>query len=161
MGNQLSDTAHSYAFSSENQAIQMDAGAATYEYDGEGRRAKETVNGGTTYYFYGLSGIISEFTVRNTAATMASALDRTIYLTTDRLRTAVLLLSSTGAVLENNRTLPYGEPWHAKVGSANENKFTSYHRDGESDLDYAISRYYDFAAARFRSVDSGPFLSSI
>ena len=59
-------------------------------------------------------------------------------------------------VVENNRTLAYGEEWQPTVGSDNEHKFTTYQRDGESGLDYAGARYYGSRCGCFASADQGP-----
>jgi RHS repeat-associated protein len=61
-------------------------------------------------------------------------------------------------VVENNRTLPYGEPWLPEVSSANDKKFTTYQRDSESGLDYAMNRYSQSTLGRLTSVDAGPNL---
>jgi len=65
------------------------------------------------------------------------------------------LIASNGLVLENNRTLPYGELWSPQVSSATTNKFTTYQRDSESGLDYAINRYVANTYGRFASKDQG------
>jgi RHS repeat-associated protein len=126
-----------------------------------GRQQKKTVGSETTYYFYGVGGLLSEFTITNTGATQAASTDRATYRTSDKLGSAVLIMNSAGTVIENNRTLPYGEAWLPEVASTNEKKFTSYQRDAESGLDYADKRYYDSATARFYSVDTGPHPSSV
>jgi RHS repeat-associated protein len=156
-GNQTNDGSHSYTFSAENQITQMDGGAAVYGYDGEGRRMKKTVGSETTYYFYGPGGLLCEFsTVAGTStATTASASDRTTYRTSDKLGSAVLLITSAGSIVENNRTLPYGESWLSDVNSVNDKKFTTYQRDSESGLDYAMDRFYGNNAGRFQSPDRG------
>ncbi len=46
---------------------------------------------------------------------------------------------------------PFGESWYSTNG--NEFVFTSYQRDSESGLDYAMARYYDSSAGRFCSAD--------
>jgi RHS repeat-associated protein len=158
-GNQTNDGLHNYTFNAENQITQMDGGAAVYVYDGEGRRMKRTatVQGvtETTYYFYGPGGVLCEFsTVAGTStATTASANDRATYRTSDKLGSAVLFIASSGSVVENNRTLPYGEPWLNDVKSVNDKKFTTYQRDQESGLDYAMNRYYSNSGGRFVSAD--------
>src|SRR2546422_9929075 len=121
----------------------MDGGAATYAYDGEGRRMKKTVGSETSYFFYGPSGVISEFTTSNTivSATTASSTDKCFYYTTDALGTAVLVIVANGTVIENNRTVPYGELWLSDTAPTKDRKFNSYFRDKESGLDYAMSRY--------------------
>ena len=61
--------AEGLTFNAENQITQMDGGAAVYGYDGEGRRVKKTVGSEMTYYFYGVGGLLCEFTTTNTGAT--------------------------------------------------------------------------------------------
>ena len=99
-GNQTNDGLHTYTFSAENQILSMDAGAATYAYDGYGKRMKKTVGSETTYTFYGPGGIISEFTTSNAiaTATAASSTDKCFYQTSDKLGSAVLVMNSSGVV---------------------------------------------------------------
>jgi RHS repeat-associated protein len=67
-----------------------------------------------------------------------------------------LVINSSGMVIENNRTLPYGEAWLAEnTPSTNDKKFTTYQRDAESGLDYAMKRYFANSSGRFVSVDKG------
>ena len=155
-GNQKTDGTHNYTFNAANQITQMDAGAAVYTYDGDGRRMKKTVGTETIYYFYAMGVLVSEFSTTNTGATGAASTDRTTYQTSDKLGTAVLFMAASGLVIENNRTLPYGEEWLPSPGSDNEQKFTSYQRDGESGLDYAIHRFDATTRGVFMSVDRGP-----
>lgn len=155
-GNTTNDTVHTYAYNAENQQISMDSTAATYAYDGEGRRMKKYTSSETTYTFYGPGGILCEFTTTNTGATAASSSDKTIYRTSEKTGTAVLLFNTSGTVIENNRSLPYGEAWLSEVASANDKKFTSYDRDKESGLDYAMARMYANNVGRFSSPDQGP-----
>ncbi|MBI4473448.1 MAG: RHS repeat-associated core domain-containing protein, partial [Acidobacteria bacterium] len=155
-GNQTNDGNHNYTFNAENQISQMDGGAAVYAYDGEGRRMKKTVGSETTYFFYGAGGLLCEFTTTNTGAIQAASTDRTTYRTSDKLGSAVLILNASGTIIENNRTLPYGEAWLAEnTPSTNDKKFTTYQRDQESGLDYAMGRYYANTNGRFVSVDPG------
>jgi RHS repeat-associated protein len=69
--------------------------------------------------------------------------------------TAVLLVAATGLVLENNRTLPFGEMWSAPAVSAITKRYTTYERDSESNLDYAGDRYYANGFGRLSAVDHG------
>lgn len=153
-GNQTNDGLHTYTFNAENQIAQMDGGTASYAYDGDGRRMKKTYNGETTYYFYSEAGLLCEFSTANTGATGGSTTDRTLYRADEKLGTAVLTFTANGSVIENNRTLPYGEPWLGETGSTNDEKFTTYVRDAESGLDYAMNRYDSTNAGRFVSPDS-------
>jgi RHS repeat-associated protein len=145
-------------FSAENQILSMDGGAATYAYDGGGRRMKKVTSAETTYTFYGPGRIISEFTTRNAiaTATAAASTDKPFYHTTDKLGSAVLVMNASGVVIENNRTLPYGEAWQAEsTPSTSDKKFVTYQRDAESSLDYAMNRYYGSMSERMQSVDAG------
>jgi RHS repeat-associated protein len=56
-----------------------------------------------------------------------------------------------GQVIGYQGNYPFGESWYSNNG--NEFVFTSYQRDSESGLDYAMARYYDSTAARFCSAD--------
>lgn len=56
-----------------------------------------------------------------------------------------------GQVIGQQGHLPFGDGWYSSNG--NEFVFTSYQRDAESGLDYAMARYYDSTAARFCSAD--------
>ena len=67
------------------------------------------------------------------------------------------VLQCAGTVIENNRTLPYGEAWLADTASTNDRKFETYQRDAESGLDYAMDRYYENTGGRMRSPDRGKF----
>jgi RHS repeat-associated protein len=158
-GNQTSDGLHNYTFSAENQIVSVDGGAVTFGYDGEKRRVKKTVGSETTYYFYASIegiGLISEFTTTNTGATQAASTDKTRYRVADPGGTATLIIDASGLCIENNRTLPYGESWSAQISSTTDNKFSTYVRDPESGLDYAMMRYYASANGRFMSVDPNP-----
>src|SRR5439155_11038036 len=65
-------------------------------------------------------------------------------------------MNSSGVVIENNRTLPYGEAWLTEsMPSTNDKKFTTYQRDQESGLDYAMNRFYGNNNGRFTSPDKG------
>src|SRR6185436_14463439 len=145
-----------YAYNAENQQISMDSTAATYAYDGEGRRMKKYTSSETTYTFFGPGGILCEFTTVNTGATAASSTDKTVYRTGEKTGTAVLLFNSSGTVIENNRTLPYGEQWLSDTVSVDDKKFTTYDRDKESGLDYAMNRMYANMQGRMTSPDKGP-----
>ena len=152
-GNVVSADGHYYAYDAENRLWSLDGGAARYQYDGEGRRVKKITPSGTAYYVYGQVGLLSEFTT-GAGSTNASAADALTYKLSEQTGTTTLLTRSDGTVLEQNRVLPYGEPWNP-TSPGNEQKFTSYQRDAESDLDYAMARFYAARSGRFMSPDPG------
>jgi len=63
------------------------------------------------------------------------------------------MIASNGVAVENNRTLPYGQPWNPQIASASTKKYTTYERDSESNLDYAINRFMANTYGRFQSRD--------
>ena len=63
-----------------------------------------------------------------------------------------LATDANGNVLSQEGTFPFGEQWY-QSGSGNEWVFTSYDRDSESGLDYALARYYDSRTGTFCSAD--------
>ncbi len=59
--------------------------------------------------------------------------------------------NASGQVTGSQGHFPFGESWYSSDG--NEFAFTSYQRDSESGLDYAMARYYDSMAGRMCSAD--------
>jgi len=59
---------------------------------------------------------------------------------------------SSGATTRTFGDLPFGESWY-ETGVSDKWKFTTYERDTESGLDYAVQRYYGNGYGRFTSVD--------
>jgi RHS repeat-associated protein len=55
-------------------------------------------------------------------------------------------------VLSQQGSYPYGEQWY-QSGPGNKWFFTSYGRDSETGLDYALARYYDSRTGTFCSAD--------
>jgi RHS repeat-associated protein len=74
----------------------------------------------------------------------------TTYFHSDHLSWRVST-NTSGQVVGQQGTFPFGESWYSS--SANEFVFTSYQRDVESGLDYAMARYYDSTVGRFCSAD--------
>jgi RHS repeat-associated protein len=156
-GNMTNDGSRTYTYDAENRLVQINSSNIQYAYDYAGRRIRRKVGNVTTYYFYGLTGLTSEFsTVTGVAA--AASTDRLQYRVGEQTGTAVMLLDSAGVPRENNRVFPFGESWVAFSGSTNNEKFTTYQRDaenGEAGLDYAVARYYASRSGRFMTPDPG------
>ena len=158
-GNVTNDTSHTYTYDAESRLIQIDSSSNQYAYDAAGRRVKRIAGGVTTYYIYGLTGLLSEFSTDTSLSdnTAAASDDRLEYRVGDPTGTAVLLMDGNGTVLENNRVFPFGEPWVLPIASANKETFTTYQHDNDagSDLDYAMARYYASRSGRFMTPDPG------
>ena len=73
------------------------------------------------------------------------------YFLGDRLSVR-MTLNSSGSVLGRQSHLPFGEDF-AESGTQEKHHFTSYERDAEIGLDYAVNRYYAPNTGNFPSPD--------
>ncbi len=73
------------------------------------------------------------------------------YFLSDRLSTR-LVLDSSGNVLGRMADLAFGEDF-AESGAQEKHHFTSYERDSETEVDYAINRQESVGVGRFMRVD--------
>ena len=153
-------------YDGENRMTGYSGGSvANYGYDGNGLRIAKSVQGGTTTvsifsgssviaeydngaapnapsreYVDGPNGLLAMFS--GGATTYYHQDDKSVRLTTD----------ASGNIATQQGTLPFGESWY-QSGAANNFTFTSYDRDSESGLDYALARYYDSRTGTFCSAD--------
>ncbi|HWG20705.1 MAG TPA: RHS repeat-associated core domain-containing protein, partial [Terracidiphilus sp.] len=151
-------------------AFSGNGGAATYTYDGNGLRVVKSVQGGTTTVSIRAgSSVIAEYDngavptspsreyIYNPAGGATTGLlamisgAATTYYHQDHLSVR-LTTNSSGSILTQEGTFPFGEAWY-QSGATNEWVFTSYQRDSESGLDYALARYYDSRTGTFCSAD--------
>ncbi|HKS30538.1 MAG TPA: RHS repeat-associated core domain-containing protein [Pyrinomonadaceae bacterium] len=151
-----------YVYDAENkQTSYQESGVdkGSYYYDGDGRRVKRVANGVTTIYVYDIMGqLIAEYGGEPINS-------GTRYLTQDHLGSTRVVTDSAGNVKERHDYLPFGEEMEARVSGRGDvgqqeykvgdtrQKFTNYERDTETNLDYAINRYYSSTQGRFSSPD--------
>jgi RHS repeat-associated protein len=161
-GNVVSDGAHSYSYDAENRVVSVDGGGtAQYGYDHRNWRVKK-IAGAAIHYIWERGQVIAE----HDASTGAVQVDyvyaggRMIakvsggsrqYFISDRLSVR-MTLDSSGNVTGRQGHLPYGEDF-AETGAQEKHHFTSYERDAESGLDYAVNRYDARSIGRFNQVD--------
>jgi RHS repeat-associated protein len=161
-GNVTGDGAHSYSYDAENRVVSVDGGGtAQYSYDHRNWRVKK-IAGATTHYIWERGQVIAE----HNASTGAVQVDylyaggRMIakesggsrqYPISDRLSVR-MTLDSSGNVTGRQAHLPYGEDF-AETGAQEKHHFTSYERDAESGLDYAVNRHAATSIGRFNQVD--------
>jgi len=133
-------------------------GSASYEYDGDGRRVKKTVNGNvvTTFAYDAFGRLAAEYGGSSTGNGVQ-------YLTADHLGSVRLVTDGAGAVVRRHDYRPFGEDLtgvngrSAKYGDVkNTWRFTGKERDAETGLDYFGARYMSGAQGRFTSADA-PF----
>ncbi|MCC6262136.1 MAG: hypothetical protein IT169_01050 [Bryobacterales bacterium] len=137
--------------------------AASYEYDGEGRRVKKTVGSTSTWFVYNAMGeLAAEY-----LASAPSGAAATHYVTTDHLGSTRLVTDAAGNVVSRHDYLPFGEEIPAGMGgrtaamgyvanAALTQRFTGKERDAETGLDFFLARYMSSVQGRFTSPDK-PF----
>jgi RHS repeat-associated protein len=143
--------------------VSVDGGTtAQYSYDNQNRRFKKVSVGATTHYVWEGSQVFAEHN-GSTGSVIADHIysgtrmiakvegGATRYFLSDRLSVR-LMLDASGNVVGRQAHLPFGEDF-AESGTQQKQHFTSYERDSESGLDYAINRYYKPVAATFGGAD--------
>jgi RHS repeat-associated protein len=146
-------------------AFSGNGGAASYTYDGNGLRVVKSLQGGTsTVSVFAGSSVLAEYD--NGAAPGSPSREyihgasgllamisggATTYYHQDHLSVR-LTTDANGNILSQDGHFPFGEQWY-QSGANNKFVFTSYNRDSESGLDYALARYYDSRTGTFLMVD--------
>ena len=143
--------------------------AATYQYDGDGRRILKQSGGVTTHYVYDPEGnLAAEYAVTGSAP---AAPCTTCYLMADHLGSTRMISDASGNQQQLIDYAPFGEElagydgrdarW-GSVGSMTSEvgipQFTGKERDAETGLDYFGARYFSAAQGRFTSPD--PLMAS-
>ncbi len=143
-------------------------GAASYTYDGNGLRVVKSSQGTATVSIFSGSSVIAEYDngaapgspsreylyngAGDTTGLLAMIANGAMtYYHQDHLSVR-LTTDANGNILSQQGSYPYGESWY-QSGAANKFVFTSYSRDAESGLDYALARYYDSRTGTFCSAD--------
>ncbi len=164
-GNLTHDTAGAYTFDADNHMTQSVIGSttATYSYDGHRWRVQKTAGGTTTTYIYAGSKVIAEYVggslsreyIYSGSKLLATVAGTSVtYHHPDHLSNRVET-NSSGSTTRTFGQLPFGETWY-ETGTADKWKFTTYERDSESGLDYAMHRYYNSGFGRFHTPDLLP-----
>jgi RHS repeat-associated protein len=131
-------------------------GAASYYYDGAGRRVKKVTAGGTTVFVYDAAGqMVAEYTDAS-----RQGAGGTSYLTTDTLGSPRVVTDNRGSAIARHDYLAFGEELSIGRGQVSaygagalRQQFTGQERDSESGLDFFKARYYSSAHGRFTGVD--------
>ncbi len=160
-GSVTNDGVHSYGYDSEDRIVSVDAGStASYAYDHQNRRYKKTVGSTVTDYVWlgnkvlaehnGSTGTVLTDYIYSAAIRLRNSSGGAQYFLSDRLSTR-LVLDSSGNV-SGGGDLAFGEDF-AESGAQEKHHFTSYERDSETGVDYAINRQESVGVGRFMRVD--------
>jgi RHS repeat-associated protein len=164
-GNTLTEASgQSYVYDSENKQVTALNGGGTlgeYYYDGDGKRVKKVVSGTgeITIFLYDATGKqVAEYST--VVAPVETA--KLNYLTSDHLGSPRINTDRDANVTSRHDYHPFGEevvtpqrtsdPEYAQDGVRKE--FSGFERDGETDLDYAQTRYHASTLGRFMSSDA-------
>jgi RHS repeat-associated protein len=132
----------------------------TYFYDGDGKRVKKVTASEEIVFVYDAGGkLVAEYSSQTPQTTAT-----TRYLTSDYLGSPRIITDQNGVVLSRRDFAPFGEELYTGTGNRTtghgytygdsvRQKFTSYERDNESDLDFAQARMYGYGFGRFTSPD--------
>ncbi|MCW5970178.1 MAG: RHS repeat-associated core domain-containing protein [Blastocatellales bacterium] len=161
---------------------------SSYQYDGDGRRARRILSGLETWQIYGMGGELlaeyaaggavnapqKEYGYRGGQLLIVAESGGTVkWLVGDQLGTPRMVVDSSGELTGANGVvrhdyLPFGEEIGGGIGIRGSSsgygmdtvrqKYTGYERDGETGLDFAQARYFASAQGRFTSPD--PLLES-
>jgi RHS repeat-associated protein len=173
-GNLTSQGSTSYDWNARNQLSSLTGGsglAATFDYDGLGRRVGKTVNGQTTQFLYDGRNPVQELSASGSVTAnllTGLAIDEVFgraesgtsrNLFSDALHSTLALTDAAGAVQTQYSYEPFGMA--TTTGSANSNsfQFTGRESDGQTGLNYYRARYYSPGLQRFISEDPLGFAS--
>jgi RHS repeat-associated protein len=163
-----------FTYDGENKQVKVEmldangnpiATISEYFYDGDGKRVKKFVpsTGETTIFVYDASGkMLAEYSTQVAQPSEA----KVSYLTTDHLGSPRILTDANGQLISRRDFYPFGEEIFTAqrtqglgyTADSVRQKFTSYERDVEIDLDFAQARYYNSKHGRFTTVD--PLMAS-
>jgi RHS repeat-associated protein len=158
---------NNYTYDNENRltGYQGNGGTATYVYDVNDLRVQKSLQAGTTTVsIYSAGKVLAEYD--NGAAPASPSREyiyaagkllakiesgSTQYYHQDHLSVR-LMTDSNGNKIGEEGHFPFGETWY-QSNTTTKWFFTSYARDQETGLDYALARFYDNRVASFCSAD--------
>jgi RHS repeat-associated protein len=176
-GNLTVGTAYCRVYDAEGRVTQVLTPApscgtvlATYVYDAEGKRIEKIVGASQTHYWYGNSGqVLGEWSqagsIQNDYLYLGGQMlaqytpTTTYFAHVDHLSSTRLLTSVSGATLECDDYLPFGEQLSYSGSHPCSNtgdtthKFTGKEFDAETGIDNFGARYYNQVMGRFMTPD--------
>ena len=131
---------------------------ASYVYDGDGNRVKETI-GGVTRVFVGNTyevdnGTVKKYYYAGATRVAESSGGVLYYLLTDHLGSTALTLDSSGVRVTELRYYPYGGVRYNPGGQVTTSRFTGQRWDSGTAVYFYQSRWYDPLIGRFLAADT-------
>jgi len=167
VGTQFTDT---LTYDGENRLTSIVFGdslipSADYDYDGDGKRVKATINGQTTLYGGGhleyrvTSGtLVKYYFAGSQRIAMREGSSAPYFFVGDHLGSTSLTLESDGDVYSEMRYKPFGDTaWSSTTATPTDHRYTGQIQDFDlvnMQLYFYNARYYDPALARFTQADT-------
>jgi RHS repeat-associated protein len=163
-GNLTSDGIDTYTWNARDQLVSISGSglAASFQYDGLGRRTTKTINGSTTSFLYDGVSLIQEQSGGSPVANRLSAgLDQFFSRSdssgsasplVDDLGSVIALTDSSGVIQTQYSFEPFGKTTVTGTPNSNPSKYTGREDDGTG-LYYYRARYYSPGLQRFISED--------
>jgi len=164
-GNLTAFGSQTYTWNDRNQLASTSGGAASFAYDGVGRRVRKTEGGSTTKYLYDGANVVQEQDSANapTANLLTSlGIDQVFQRTdsagarsflTDALGSTIALADASGVIQTSYSYEPFGAATSTGASSTNSLQFTGRENDGASGLYFYRARNHSPAFGRFISED--------
>ena len=145
---------------------------ASFVYDGNYKRVKQTINGETIYSVYSKSGVLlhrdntstdskTDY-IRVAGQSIARVRNGTpSYAHSDHLGSAVAESNAAGEIRWREDYTPFGEKRQKSSLSGDEEAYTGHISDADTGLTYMQARYYDPVIGRFYSNDPVNFLEHL
>jgi len=163
-GNLTSDGTNTYTWDARNRLVAITGGsAASFQYDGQGRRISKTINSAQTGFLYDGLTPVQELDGSTVVANLLTSLGIDEYLTRtdtsgtshflgDALGSTIALTDSIGSVSSSYTYAPFGATGLSGSATGNVFDYTGREDDGTG-LKYYRARYYHPGLQRFVSED--------
>jgi RHS repeat-associated protein len=163
-GNMTNDALHTFTYDAENRITTVNTNLATYTYLGA-LRVKKVAGATSAVYVYSGTKPIQEYENGSlkreyiyagggpmlATVTWSGGTSTTTYQHPDHLSIRAES-DANGNLIRSTGHFPFGEAWY-DTSPGSKWQFTSYERDSESGLDYAMFRSYSSRLGRFMQAD--------
>jgi RHS repeat-associated protein len=158
-GRTIGGVVYTLTHDAENRLTAMAGGVtASYVYDADGNRVKETITGVTRVFignYYELdNGVVKKYYHAGATRVAENSGGVLYYLLTDHLGSTALTLNSSGVRVTELRYYPFGAARYNANNQVTTYRFTGQRWDSGTALYFYQSRWYDPLIGRFLAADT-------